>query len=88
MIGAFVADSAGQKATQTNNYGYFSLKYSKGRISLHATYVGYKTGIYTISVVHDTSLIIKLEPGGELQEVVIKRSMYNRNAATPLWAWW
>jgi len=84
MIGAFLADSAGQKATQTNNYGYFTLKYSKGRISLHAMYVGYKTGIHTISVVRDTSLIIKLEPGGELQEVVIKSSMYNRNAATAL----
>lgn len=84
MIGAFVADSAGQKSTQTNNFGYFSLKYSKGRISLNAMYVGYKTGICTISVVHDTSLVIRLEPGGELQEVIIKSSMYNRNAATPL----
>jgi hypothetical protein len=84
MIGAFVADSEGQKATQTNNYGYFSLKYLKGRLNLTATYVGYKTGIFHIALVHDTSIILKLQPGGELQEVVIKSSRYNRNAATPL----
>jgi hypothetical protein len=84
MIGAFVADSAGQKAAQTNSFGYFSLKYSKGRINLHATYVGYKTGICAVSLVHDTSLVIKMEPGAELQEVVIKSSVYNRNASTPL----
>ena len=84
MIGAFVADSAGQKATQTNNYGYFNLKYSKGRISLNATYVGYKAGKYDLTVVRDTSLVIKLEPGSELQEIIIKGSVYNRNAATPL----
>ena len=84
MIGAFVADSAGQKAAQTNNYGYFSLKYSKGRISLNATYVGYKAGKYDFTMVRDTSLVIKLEPGSELQEVIIKGSVYNRNAATPL----
>jgi hypothetical protein len=84
MIGAFVADSTSLKAVQTNNFGYFSLKYSKGRISLIATYVGYKAGIYNITVVRDTSLVIKLEPGSELQEVIIRSSVYNRNAATPL----
>ena len=84
MIGAFISDSAGQKATQTNNYGYFSLKYARGMISLNATYVGYRTGTCIISVNRDTSLVIKLEPGGELEEVVIKSSMYNRTAATPL----
>ena len=84
MIGAFISDSAGQKATQTNNYGYFSLEYARGMISLNATYVGYRTGTCIISVNHDTSLVIKLEPGGELEEVVIKSSMYNRTAATAL----
>jgi outer membrane cobalamin receptor len=84
MIGAFITDSTGRKTAQTNNFGFFSLKFSKGLVRINASYVGYKTGNYTISVIRDTSLVIKLEPGNELQEVVIKSSMYNRNAATPL----
>ena len=84
LIGAFVVDSISQKVTQTNNYGFFSITLTKGDLMVKATYVGYKAAASHLSLAKDTSLIFKLNPVTELQEVIIKAGLYNRNAGTPL----
>jgi outer membrane cobalamin receptor len=84
LIGSYIADSVSEKVTQSNSYGFFSIKLTQGRHTISATYVGYKGETYRISLLHDTTFIIKLGAVNELQEVVVKASVYNRQANTPL----
>jgi hypothetical protein len=84
MIGAFVADSIGRGVVQTNNFGFFSLKLLKGTLTLTATYVGYQPETFCLGLEQDTAMVIRLKPGNELKEIVIRGTAYNRNVRTPL----
>jgi hypothetical protein len=62
----------GNETSVTNSYGYYSLKVSKGKHLLYASYVGYSP--YTEEITFETDLHhpIKLQPGIELEAVTVK----------------
>ena len=78
IIGAYVIDSIGGKTSQTNNYGYFSLKNLGQEVSIVSTYFGFLSEKKVILLQHDTVLIIKINPVTEFQEVVVESSVYKR----------
>jgi hypothetical protein len=84
LLGAYVADSISEKVTQTNGFGFFSLKLPQGRHFIITTYVGYQGETFQVSLVQDTVHVFKLRAVNELQEVVVRASAYNRQANTPL----
>jgi len=84
VIGAFVQDSISYKVSQTNNYGFYSIKNVSDKIALQATFAGYRTGMQYISLTHDSLLALKIDMTKELKEVVIESSPYTRKVNSPL----
>ena len=71
LIGANLVERHSQKGTVSNNYGFFSLTISEGEAILTSSYVGYKTENLKFMLEKDTTLIIRLTPGAEIEEVAI-----------------
>src|ERR1035437_9223177 len=86
IIGAYVIDSISSKITQSNNYGFFIFRNLGSKVSVHSTYLGLKSEAITLTVKHDTTINIKMQPVKELKEVVISSSIYNRSMNTQLGA--
>ncbi len=83
LIGASVYDSVSRIGTISNNYGYFSLTIPEGEKTLKSSYVGYSAFCSKLVLKSDTSIIIKLEPGLEIDEVIVmsKRPWGNISSA-------
>ncbi|MFC2113056.1 carboxypeptidase-like regulatory domain-containing protein [Bacteroidota bacterium] len=75
LIGANVSISSTSTGTITNTYGFFSLTVREGEFDLKVSYVGFKTGLYHIVLLKDTTVLFRLFPGMEIEEVVVKSSI-------------
>ncbi len=71
LIGASVYDSISRTGTISNNYGYFSMTLPEGEITLKSSYVGYSGICLKFLLKSDTSFVIKLKPGLEIDEVTV-----------------
>ncbi len=73
LIGANVYDGRKQTGTTSNNYGFYSLQYRKGdTVNLIVSYIGYSVFKKQLILKENNELNILLEPGSELEEVVVK----------------
>ncbi len=75
LIGATIFEHSSHTGTVSNNYGFFSMTVLEGDIILNASFVGYKTANHRIELTKDTSLVIGLEPGMEIEEVSVSARM-------------
>ena len=80
LIGAsiYLQDST-NKGTATNVYGFYSLTLESGRINLIASYTGYTPKVIPIDLQKDTSLIIELDQGLTMNEVVVSSKEKDEN---------
>ncbi len=71
LIGATISDGSSGLGTMTNDYGYFSLSVPEGAVSLHISYIGYKSQNISLQLGCDTVIKFELEQYNWLQEVVV-----------------
>ncbi len=71
MIGATIMETNSGMGTVSNNYGFFSLTIPEGIIVLDVSFVGYAIERKSIALNKDTTIVYKLVPGVELDEVVV-----------------
>ncbi len=84
ISGAYVIDSISKKGTISNNFGFYHLNTTQGKLALKATYLGYKSQVKYLELDHDTMVLFSIYPVSEIQEVIIEGSQYNRDENTPL----
>ncbi len=72
LIGATIIDSTKKLHAITNNYGFYSITISPEQLNLIYSYVGYLEKTIQINTLHDTSINIKLIPGSQIEEVIVK----------------
>ncbi len=84
LINAHVYNKITGEGTLTNPYGFFSFKTnSRGSLQLIVSYVGYKKTTKSVFCENDTTLIILLEPGQNLDDVIIKATKITDEDFTP-----
>jgi outer membrane receptor for ferrienterochelin and colicin len=72
LIGASVYEQATLKGAATNSYGFFSVTLLPGDVTLNVSYIGYDSKMFSFKGLgNDTTLLVELEPGATLQEVVV-----------------
>ncbi|WP_423129062.1 TonB-dependent receptor [Gaoshiqia sp. Z1-71] len=74
LVGATVFHASSQTGTATNAFGYFNLLIHPGEQSLLVQYVGYKKRELSVSLRNDSTIIILLEAGLDLDEIQVKVS--------------
>ena len=74
LIGANIIVTNSGYGTISNNYGFFSLTLYEGELLLTISYVGYQTEIHRHNLSCDTTILFQLEPGVEIEEVVVTSS--------------
>ena len=74
LIAANIFDKITGKGTSTNEYGFFSLKISAGKIALTASYLGYNSMVKNFVLAKKTKLQFSLIPNLTLQEIVVTAS--------------
>jgi hypothetical protein len=70
IIGAVVIDSLSKQVSATDYNGFYSI-YTQSPVSLNVSFLGYRTLSVRSTVIKDTVINFKLEPGNEIGEVVI-----------------
>lgn len=84
LIGAVVSEKDTERATSTNNYGFYSLVLEAGERIVTFSYVGYETQTKTISLNESMKNDIELIPNqNALQEVVVSGVQRNKNVRSP-----
>ena len=82
LIGAIVRDSLSKNGTSTDYNGYFNLQV-KVPSSLQVSNMGYKSLVLHLNKAQDSLINIKMEPGTELGEVIIRAQLVPKfNVAT------
>ncbi len=71
LIGASVFDKISNNGTSTNNYGFYSITLTQGKVNILFTYTGYATQKHEFLLDKDTILNISLSDYIELQEVTV-----------------
>ncbi len=72
LIGVSVYCSDTEQGQASNSFGYFNFNFTKkGVYSIKFTYVGYEYYTEAFSVLSDTLVLIKLNPGIAIQEVSV-----------------
>ena len=71
MVGAHVIEQNTHNATVTNNNGYFSIILPLNS-TVEFSFVGFKPTILTLKLRNDSLITVYLEPGTELEEVMVK----------------
>lgn len=71
LIGTNIIESGCQQGTSTNSYGFYSITLPEGEITLHFSYLGYRTEVRSFRLCQDTLLNIGMKEANQLQEVVI-----------------
>ena len=72
LIGATVAELSSNKATATNNYGYYSLPTTSANPTVQISSMGYNTLSMVINVEANTQTNIKLQPANlQLEEAMV-----------------
>lgn len=59
------------KGVVSNNYGFYSMTLPEGECALRVDYVGYTPLFLTVYLRADTTLGIRMLPGGKLDEVIV-----------------
>ena len=78
LIGASIFNIVTSQGTTANTYGYFSITLPRDSVDLNISYVGYQPRRIKFLLARDTTLVIGLTGGTELQEVVIKGSVEDK----------
>ncbi|MBN2817619.1 MAG: TonB-dependent receptor [Bacteroidales bacterium] len=85
LINAHIYNRVTGKGTLTNPYGFFSFKENReDTIQLIVSYVGYKKRTVPLFCNNDTSLVITLDPGQNLDDVVVRASKTIDEEFTPV----
>jgi len=71
LINATTYDQISKKGAVSNNYGFYSITLTKGKVNMLYSYVGYQPVISEFNLYHDTLINIPLNPSTELGEVVV-----------------
>ena len=71
LINATILSMDKNRVCSTNEQGFYSLTLEKGRVSLQASYVGFKPGLLNCLLHNDTVVNFSLMPNTSLDEVVI-----------------
>ncbi len=71
LTGAYVYDAQRQLGTETNEYGYFSLRLPEGRTSLVVSYLGYRSERVPLVLYQSRRIDVMLEPSLTLRQIVI-----------------
>lgn len=71
LIGANIYNPSTLVGTVSNYYGFYSLKFPKGKFELQYSYVGYSSKTLFLNLNSDTVVNIELSPSIEIEEVVI-----------------
>jgi hypothetical protein len=80
LINATVFDNISSQGVLANNYGFFSLSLQKNdSVSLSISYVGYNTKNIKLLLQNDSTLVIKLLPGVNLDEVSVTSNRVDLN---------
>jgi len=74
LFGASILVKGTNTGTTTNFYGFFSLPLSQSETTIVISYVGYKQLEMMLDMQNGESVNIKLEPMGDLDEVVVQSS--------------
>lgn len=84
LIGATIrAEGNSNQATQTNDYGFYSLTLPSGTYKIIVTSIGYTDNTVPVTLTSSQQLDIKMEPGGaEIEEVVITAEAEDRNVSS------
>ncbi len=72
LIGANIYNPKKENGVATNQYGFYSYRTQAGSVTLQISYIGYAPKTITFDLIADTSLTTELEPGDELEEIVIE----------------
>lgn len=80
LIGASIYEKQDPSVgTATNNYGFFSLTLKAGKHTLIASFVGYNDIEKKVELTQNETLNIELGEGIDMQEVVIKSTIEDKN---------
>jgi outer membrane receptor for ferrienterochelin and colicin len=71
LIGANIYDAGSLKGTSSNAFGFYSVTFPSGKLSLTISYIGYQSVNLDITLKKDTLINILLQPVINLNEVVI-----------------
>lgn len=84
LIGASIKLTRGSTAiTVTNNYGFYAFSAAEGEHDITVSFIGYKTVAQHLILSKDTRLNFVLEPGSQLDEVVISGIKSNDQVNIP-----
>ena len=78
LLGATIYDQATGSGTVTNTYGFFSLTLPSGPAELTVSYIGYTSTVLRLDLLRDTSMVIRLLPGTQLEEVEVTADKVER----------
>ena len=71
LLGATVFDQGSGTGTVSNTYGFFSLTVPSGKAALIFSYIGYSPVALTLDLQKDTSMVIRLSSGTQLEAVEV-----------------
>ena len=71
LLGASIYETAVMKGSVTNNFGYYSLKLTDGKVNLRASFVGYDPYEAVFELNRDTVINIALSQSNQLNEVTV-----------------
>ncbi len=77
LIAANVYDRRSGQGAVSNNFGFYSLTLSPGKVELHPSYVGYAAEHHSFSAANDTVIHFFLQPSPRLQELVVEGELKN-----------
>ena len=84
LINAHVYNNVTRKGVLTNSYGFFSLnEKNSDTLTLSFSFVGYRKISMSILCTRDTSIIINLEPGKKLDDIIVTSTKANSENFTP-----
>ena len=72
LIGATLFHPESGRGTASNAYGFFSLALPAGNQLVEARFVGYQRLSIQINLQQDTLLVVRLNPGVDLEEVTVR----------------
>ena len=85
LIGANVYEQQNFKGVASNDFGFYSLTLPAGPHVIKASFVGYQSLKDTIDLLDDIQLNFELEPGNDLNEVIIVGKTGLVQEETALW---
>src|SRR5690554_5146429 len=77
LIAANIYDRRSGQGAVSNNFGFYSLTLSPGKVELHPSYVGYAAEHHSFSAANDTVIHFFLQPSPRLQELVVEGELKN-----------